>query len=112
MMENAMAMVSSCMRRLVSTSGMSSPLMRSTGCDPTFRWRSEALRSDAIFSRSLMCIALPAPGLSRPARRRPDQGRYERQPAVLVGSTALDDVEEGLLQRRGHGAALARAHRL
>src|SRR4030042_2045360 len=57
----AMAMVSSCMRRLVSTRGMSSPLMRSTGCDPTFRWRSEALRSDAIFKRSLMCIALPPP---------------------------------------------------
>ena len=58
MMENAMAMVSSCMRRLVSTRGMSSPLMRSTGCDPTLRWRSEALRSDAVFNRSLMCIPL------------------------------------------------------
>jgi hypothetical protein len=31
MMENAMAMVSSCMSRFVSTRGMSSPLMRSTG---------------------------------------------------------------------------------
>jgi hypothetical protein len=30
--------------------------MRSTGCDPTFRWRSDALRSEAIFRRSFMCI--------------------------------------------------------
>ncbi len=37
MMENAMAMVSSCMSRLVSTSGISSPLMRRTGCEPTLR---------------------------------------------------------------------------
>ena len=67
MMENAMAMVSSCMRRLVSTSGMSSPLMRSTGCEPTLRWRSDAFRSDAIFRRSFMCILLPQPAVFRRA---------------------------------------------
>src|SRR5688572_8836870 len=61
MMENAMAMVSSCMRRFVSTSGSSSPLMRSTGCEPTFRWRSDALRSDAIFRRSFMCMPARSP---------------------------------------------------
>jgi hypothetical protein len=67
MMENAIAMVSSCMSRFVSTRGISSPLMRSTGCDPTFRWRSEALRSDAIFNRSLMCMPPSPPrGLSAP----------------------------------------------
>ena len=58
MIENAIAMVSSCMRRLVSTSGSSSPSMRITGCEPTFRCRSDAFRSDAIFSRSLMCMPL------------------------------------------------------
>jgi hypothetical protein len=58
MMENAMAMVSSCMSRLVSTSGISSPLMRRTGWDPTFRCRSDAFRSEAILSRSFMCIEL------------------------------------------------------
>src|SRR5574339_422136 len=119
MMENAMAMVSSCMRRLVSTRGRSSPLMRSTGCEPTFRWRSEALRSDAIFRRSLMCI-----GFARYRSRIPDRTRkpafkttllssggakrrvgnprrgflHVREPAELVGDAALDHVEERLLQ--------------
>src|ERR1700687_2641744 len=66
MIENAMAMVSSCIRRLSSPSGVSSPSMRSTGGLPTLRWRSEALRSIAILSRSLMFIAalLWRPGAS------------------------------------------------
>ena len=42
MMENAMAMVSSCMRRLESTMGMRVPSTRMTGWDPTFRCRSLA----------------------------------------------------------------------
>ena len=37
MMENAIAMVSSCMSRLVSTSGTSSPATRMTGWLPTLR---------------------------------------------------------------------------
>jgi hypothetical protein len=54
--ENAIAMVSSCIRRLSSTSGTSSPSMRSTGWLPTLRWRSDALRSTPIFNRSLTFI--------------------------------------------------------
>src|SRR5207247_8291283 len=101
MMENAMAMVSSCMRRLVSTRGISSPLMRSTGCDPTFRWRSEAFRSDAIFKRSLMCISplRPGNGLERGLDRALDGRGHrrtglpkEREPTELVGHPALDHV--------------------
>src|SRR5262249_51915665 len=58
MMENAMAMVSSCMSRLSSTSGTSSPSTRMTGCEPTLMWRSDARRSAAIFRRSLMCTGV------------------------------------------------------
>ena len=109
MMENAMAMVSSCMRRFVSTSGISSPLMRSTGCEPTFRWRSDAFRSDAIFSRSLMCMhALPLNRRSTCASRRrlrAPASRDEREPAELVGDPALDHVEERPLQGLGDGTA-------
>src|SRR5579864_3196718 len=57
MIENAIAMVSSCISRLSSPSELSSPSMRSTGWLPTFRWRSDAFRSIAILSRSLMFIA-------------------------------------------------------
>ena len=60
MIENAIAIVSSCIRRLRSTSGISSPSTRMTGWAPTFRWRSEAFRSTEILRRSLMFIgALP-----------------------------------------------------
>src|SRR5262245_24931068 len=120
MMENAIAMVSSCMSRLVSTSGMSSPLMRSTGCDPTLRWRSEAFRSDAIFKRSLICMTPLSPsvpaGLTRARLAAGDGARRPRladegPPAVLVGHAALDDFEERPLERLGHGAAGALAHR-
>src|SRR6266571_9244825 len=110
MMENAMAMVSSCMRRLVSTRGISSPLMRSTGCDPTFRWRSEAFRSDAIFKRSLMCISPSPPrrrlgrGLDRAlggrGRRRAGLPK-EREPPELVRYPAFDHAAEGPLQGLG-----------
>src|SRR5512132_3118504 len=110
MTENAMAMVSSCISRLVSTSGTSSPLMRRTGWDPTFRWRSDALRSEAIFRRSFICMSRPIPSLGRggcaPARSaRGGLLAHERQPAELVGNPALDHVEEGLLQGLGDGAA-------
>src|SRR5882672_536759 len=59
MMLNAMAMVSSWDRRFSSERGVRWPLMRMTGWLPTFRCRSDALRSDAIFRRSLTCIDLP-----------------------------------------------------
>src|SRR5437764_2604056 len=55
MIEKAMAIVSSCISRFSSTSGTSSPSTRMTGCDPTLMWRSDARRSAAIFSRSLIC---------------------------------------------------------
>src|SRR4029077_2336295 len=59
MIENAMAIVSSCISRLSSTSGVSSPSTRMTGCDPTLMWRSDARLSAAIFRRSLMCTGSP-----------------------------------------------------
>src|SRR3990172_6586536 len=58
MMDNAMAMVSSCMSRFISTRGTSSPAIRMTGWLPTLRCKSEAFRSDATFNKSLMCIFL------------------------------------------------------
>src|SRR6185369_2997800 len=59
MIEKAMAIVSSCIRRLSSTSGSSSPSTRMTGCEPTLMCRSDARRSAAIFSRSLICTGSP-----------------------------------------------------
>src|SRR5258708_36097572 len=55
MIEKAMAIVSSCISRFSSTRGTSSPSTRITGWEPTLIWRSDARRSAAIFSRSLMC---------------------------------------------------------
>src|SRR5262245_28516175 len=102
MMENAIAMVSSCMSRLVSTSGISSPLIRSTGWEPTFRCRSEALRSDAIFSRSLICIVRCSfRGAQRRARDPLGGSLDERQPTELVADAAFHHVVEGLLQSLG-----------
>ena len=58
MIEKAIAIVSSCISRRMSVSGMSVPSMRMTGNAPTFRCRSDAFRSTAIFSRSLICMGL------------------------------------------------------
>ena len=109
MMENAMAMVSSCMRRLVSTRGTSSPLMRSTGCDPTFRWRSDALRSEAIFRRSLMCIGSPPPraAASGPGRLA-SAGTNVSQPCSS-GTRHSMTSKNASCRRFGDRAARARA---
>src|SRR5713101_348958 len=73
MIEKAMAIVSSCMSRLSSTSGTSSPSTRITGWEPTLIWRSDARRSAAIFSRSLMCTGSPRKQVfyANPAYNRP-----------------------------------------
>src|SRR5258707_9183669 len=99
--ENAMAMVSSCISRLSSPKAIRSPSMRITGWLPTLRWRSEAFRSTAIFNRSLTFIWGLLPGPCRLALGRYGRGgrlrdrRADRiQPAVAVGDLTADDAFE------------------
>src|SRR5882724_6464456 len=127
MIEKAMAMVSSCDNRLSSLSGVRCPLMRSTGWLPTLRCRSEALRSVATFSRSLMCIDLPPRRGGRPG----DPGRLEsrfrarasqemwfvlwvlqgREPVPSIFGGPGGDGVEGGLQPGGDRAPRAAADR-
>src|SRR6185295_668470 len=105
MIENAIAMVSSWRSLFNSASGTRSPSMRMTGWLPTFKWRSDAFRSTAILSRSLMFIArAPTSSLTLHRGRRLDPDR--RQPAAPIVRLAGDDPPES-----GHQAAgdLARA---
>src|SRR4051794_25986968 len=106
--ENAMAMVSSCIRRLSSPRGRRSPSTRITGWLPTLRWRSDALRSTAILSRSLMFIVgsllRPTGRVLHSLGRAGDAGldaRVDRiEPAVAVRDLAGEDPLE-----LGHQAA-------
>src|SRR5512140_1269111 len=119
MMENAMAMVSSCMSLLESTAGMRVPSTRMTGWDPTLRWRSLAPWSMAIFNRSLMCMDGLLIGVGgrgrRPSPHHPIAPSPHplllnwRQPAVDVFHLALDEGQVALLNRFGDGAPLAGA---
>src|SRR5215203_7362802 len=116
-MENAMAMVSSCISRLSSPSGTRSPSTRITGWLPTLRWRSDAFRSTAILSRSLMFMSWKPPPAKRPGclhrlghRRRlgdlPGPRADRVQPAVTVLDLAVGDPLE---LRQDAGRDLARA---
>src|SRR6202171_4702335 len=84
MMENAIAMVSSCMSRRMSVNGVSTPSTRRTGNELTFRCRSDALRSTAIFRRSLMCM--DGPLLPSRVRRLRDEGKDLEQEVAIPGA--------------------------
>src|SRR6185503_20469819 len=123
MMLNAIAMVSSCDRRFSSERGVRWPLMRITGWLPTFKCRSDALRSAAIFRRSLTCIdlsplprACTATWIGRVESRFRIRGSQERglfsgcyagaesdgrEPAVTVLALARGDRLVLRLQARG-----------
>src|SRR5688572_8368547 len=105
MIENAIAMVSSCIRRLSSGSGNRSPSTRITGWLPTLRCRSEALRSTAIFSRSLMFIL--ALLLDLRVLRGPGEHCHRTfhrsQPAVTVRQVSAHQAVELGDEPLGHG---------
>src|SRR2546428_10249014 len=87
------ATTSSWSRRFSSPAGVSVPRTRIIGKLPTFRCRSDAPLSTAIFSRSLTCM-LDGPALAKRRLLVVDK----RQPAVRVWCVAVDDVEKRTLQ--------------
>src|SRR5512144_1603182 len=114
MMAALMAMTSSWSSFFSSLAGTSVPRTRIIGKLPTFRCRSDAPFSTAIFRRSLTCMAMRvtrAAGLPRRSHRAEllAEGRLllvdVGEPPVPVGGAAVDDVEEGALQRFGDRTA-------
>src|SRR5438552_3622203 len=113
MIEKAIAMVSSWTMRRISVMGFRTPSTRRMGKAPTFRWRSEALRSTAIFRRSFICIGLAyAPRAGKVEGPELDAGfhRHGRQPAVAVFDVPRQQAEEVLLEPLSDRAAPARSH--